>query len=225
MGVTTAILGASGYSGQETLDRVLSHPELELVALGSDSLAGQPASALDPRLNGEVPRSSRMWTRSRPAQARLLVSRPRAGGRARAASRHRRRRPLGRAPADRACPVSGVVRLRAPAFSVARRLGLRHPGALRAARLADREPRLLRHRRAARARASLRGDRPGLGDRGREVRRLRRRAGVEGLVARDDRAGERLALQDRLAPACARDRADARLPGLLRPHLLRSGVG
>ena len=30
-------------------------PELELVALGSDSLAGRPASALDPRLNGEVP--------------------------------------------------------------------------------------------------------------------------------------------------------------------------
>jgi N-acetyl-gamma-glutamyl-phosphate reductase len=55
MGITTAILGASGYSGQETLDRVLSHPELELVALGSDSLAGQPASALDPRLNGAVP--------------------------------------------------------------------------------------------------------------------------------------------------------------------------
>jgi N-acetyl-gamma-glutamyl-phosphate reductase len=46
----TAIIGASGYSGQETLDRVLSHPELELVALGSDSLAGRPATALDPRL-------------------------------------------------------------------------------------------------------------------------------------------------------------------------------
>jgi len=44
------IAGASGYSGQETLDRVLSHPELELAALGSDSLAGEPASALDPRL-------------------------------------------------------------------------------------------------------------------------------------------------------------------------------
>lgn len=46
----TAIIGASGYSGQETLDRVLSHPELDLFALGSDSLAGQAASALDPRL-------------------------------------------------------------------------------------------------------------------------------------------------------------------------------
>ena len=47
---SVAILGASGYSGQETLDRVLAHPGLELVALGSDSLAGSPAGAFDPRL-------------------------------------------------------------------------------------------------------------------------------------------------------------------------------
>jgi N-acetyl-gamma-glutamyl-phosphate reductase len=47
---TASIAGASGYSGQETLDRVLAHPELELVALGSDSLAGAPATTLDPRL-------------------------------------------------------------------------------------------------------------------------------------------------------------------------------
>lgn len=53
--ISTAILGAAGYSGQETLDRVLAHPELELVALGSDSLAGRPASALDVRLNGSLP--------------------------------------------------------------------------------------------------------------------------------------------------------------------------
>src|SRR5581483_6357105 len=52
---TTAILGASGYAGQETLDRVLAHPEFDVVALGSDSLAGAPASALDPRLNGSLP--------------------------------------------------------------------------------------------------------------------------------------------------------------------------
>ncbi len=51
-----AILGCSGYTGQETLDRVLAHPELEPVALGSDTLAGEPAGALDPRLNGELPR-------------------------------------------------------------------------------------------------------------------------------------------------------------------------
>jgi len=47
---SVAILGASGYSGQETLDRVLGHPTLELLALGSDSLAGTPAGEQDPRL-------------------------------------------------------------------------------------------------------------------------------------------------------------------------------
>jgi N-acetyl-gamma-glutamyl-phosphate reductase len=52
---TAAILGASGYAGQETLDRVLRHPELELVALGSDSLAGASAAALDVRLDGDLP--------------------------------------------------------------------------------------------------------------------------------------------------------------------------
>jgi N-acetyl-gamma-glutamyl-phosphate reductase len=46
-----SIVGASGYAGQETLDRVLAHPELELYAVGSDSLAGREAVALDPRLN------------------------------------------------------------------------------------------------------------------------------------------------------------------------------
>jgi N-acetyl-gamma-glutamyl-phosphate reductase len=48
---TVAIVGASGYVGQETLDRVLGHPGLELYALGSDSLAGRAADALDPRLS------------------------------------------------------------------------------------------------------------------------------------------------------------------------------
>ncbi len=52
---TAAILGASGYSGQETLDRVLRHPDLEVAALGSDSLAGETAGALDVRLNGSLP--------------------------------------------------------------------------------------------------------------------------------------------------------------------------
>jgi N-acetyl-gamma-glutamyl-phosphate reductase len=53
--ITVAILGCAGYVGQETLDRVLAHPELEPVALGSDSLAGEAASALDLRLDGDVP--------------------------------------------------------------------------------------------------------------------------------------------------------------------------
>ena len=53
--LSAALVGASGYSGQEVLDRVLRHPALEVVALGSDSLAGSPASALDVRLNGSLP--------------------------------------------------------------------------------------------------------------------------------------------------------------------------
>jgi N-acetyl-gamma-glutamyl-phosphate reductase len=52
---TAAILGSAGYTGQETLDRVLAHPGLELVALGSETLAGRPAQALHPSLNGNVP--------------------------------------------------------------------------------------------------------------------------------------------------------------------------
>ncbi len=52
---TAAILGTSGYTGQETLDRLLAHPGLEPIALGSDSLAGSGAGALDPRLNGSLP--------------------------------------------------------------------------------------------------------------------------------------------------------------------------
>src|SRR5207245_3172493 len=53
---TAAIIGTAGYTGQETLDRLLAHPGLELVALGSDSLAGEQAGRLDPRLNGSLPR-------------------------------------------------------------------------------------------------------------------------------------------------------------------------
>src|SRR2546428_10033191 len=52
---TAAILGTAGYTGQETLDRLLAHPDLEPIALGSDTFAGQPTSALDPRLNGNLP--------------------------------------------------------------------------------------------------------------------------------------------------------------------------
>jgi len=52
---TAAILGTAGYTGQETLDRLLAHPELEVVALGSNTHAGKAASAMDPRLNGRLP--------------------------------------------------------------------------------------------------------------------------------------------------------------------------
>jgi N-acetyl-gamma-glutamyl-phosphate reductase len=52
---SAAILGTAGYTGQETLDRLLRHPSIEVLALGSDSQAGKPAQSLDPRLNGSLP--------------------------------------------------------------------------------------------------------------------------------------------------------------------------
>jgi N-acetyl-gamma-glutamyl-phosphate reductase len=67
--LSAAIVGASGYSGQETLDRVLAHPELELVALGSDSLAGRSAAALDPRLGRNGHAELPMFTPSEDALA------------------------------------------------------------------------------------------------------------------------------------------------------------
>jgi N-acetyl-gamma-glutamyl-phosphate reductase len=53
--LTAAILGTAGYTGQETLDRLLGHPSIEVAALGSDSQAGKAAETLDPRLNGSLP--------------------------------------------------------------------------------------------------------------------------------------------------------------------------
>jgi N-acetyl-gamma-glutamyl-phosphate reductase len=62
MMATVAIVGASGYAGQETLDRVLRHQGLELSAPGSDPLEGQPPWDIDPRLGRNrctMPGSSR----------------------------------------------------------------------------------------------------------------------------------------------------------------------
>jgi N-acetyl-gamma-glutamyl-phosphate reductase len=52
---TAAILGTAGYTGQETLDRLIGHPSIEVLALGSDSHAGKAPQSLDPRLNGSLP--------------------------------------------------------------------------------------------------------------------------------------------------------------------------
>jgi N-acetyl-gamma-glutamyl-phosphate reductase len=53
--LSAAIIGTAGYVGQETLDRVLAHPQVELAALGSDTFAGREAAELDPRLDATVP--------------------------------------------------------------------------------------------------------------------------------------------------------------------------
>jgi N-acetyl-gamma-glutamyl-phosphate reductase len=52
---TAAVIGCSGYAGQETLDRLLAHPAIDVIALGSDTLAGRSPAALDVRLNGSLP--------------------------------------------------------------------------------------------------------------------------------------------------------------------------
>ena len=72
----TAIIGASGYSGQETIDRVLAHPDLDLFALGSDSLAGQPATALDPRLARNGVRRAPQFVTNAEALASRVSARP-----------------------------------------------------------------------------------------------------------------------------------------------------
>ena len=53
--ITAAVLGCAGYTGQETLDRLLAHPGVEPVALGSDSQAGTAPNAYDPRLPVSLP--------------------------------------------------------------------------------------------------------------------------------------------------------------------------
>src|SRR4051812_48149639 len=156
---TASIIGCAGYTGQETLDRVLAHPELEAVALGSNSHAGKPASALDPRLAGAdlpqfVTQEEALAAGAHPLlpflrhaeAAALPPPGPRGGWGVRAAGRRRCRRPLRRAPAARRLALRAVVRLGAPAAGDARRMVVRAAGAVAAARSADREPRLLRDR-------------------------------------------------------------------------------
>ena len=53
--ITAAVLGCAGYTGQETLDRLLAHPGVEPVALGSDSQAGTAPNAYDPWLPAGLP--------------------------------------------------------------------------------------------------------------------------------------------------------------------------
>src|SRR5262245_22458413 len=144
---------------------------------------------------------------------RLPVPRQRARGRAGADRRGRRRRPLRRAPPRRRRALSRLVRVRAPAPRRSRRVELCRPGAKPAGGPPRRQPRLLRDRRDSGARAA----RPARRRRDRrQVRRLRSRPRAEGVLARGLCARERLAVPRRQPSACARDRAGARLPGLLR---------
>src|SRR5262245_6729407 len=48
--ISTAILGASGYTGAELLKILVRHPNVEIAALTGDSQAGKPVSAVFPHL-------------------------------------------------------------------------------------------------------------------------------------------------------------------------------
>ncbi|MBC8325826.1 MAG: N-acetyl-gamma-glutamyl-phosphate reductase [Verrucomicrobia subdivision 3 bacterium] len=52
--VKTAIVGASGYSGEELVRLLLGHPRAELAAVTSRQYAGQPLSAIFPRFAGNA---------------------------------------------------------------------------------------------------------------------------------------------------------------------------
>lgn len=50
--VKVAVVGASGYSGEELVRLLVSHPKVELVAVTSRQLVGQPVGTVFPRLAG-----------------------------------------------------------------------------------------------------------------------------------------------------------------------------
>ncbi len=49
-----AIVGASGYSGAELVRLLARHPHVRIAALGANSEAGKPLSALSPALRGRT---------------------------------------------------------------------------------------------------------------------------------------------------------------------------
>lgn len=49
-----AVMGGTGYGGAELIRRLLVHPDVELVRVGSIDLVGEPLSAADPALEGRT---------------------------------------------------------------------------------------------------------------------------------------------------------------------------
>ena len=52
--IKVAVLGASGYAGEELLRILLRHPGVEIVAITSRKNAGEPVSAVFPRFTGDA---------------------------------------------------------------------------------------------------------------------------------------------------------------------------
>ena len=198
---------------------MLAHPELELVALGSDSFAGEPASRARSAARPQRPRHPPLIRTERGGarlrrRADLLLPRPQRGGFARASRGLGRRRPLRCTPARRPRRLRLLVRLRPPWRQ--RGLVLRAAGAGAPDRQAYCKPRLFCDRRPARARPARRRDRLRQRRRRREVGRLRCRPLAEGEFTRRSGARQRVPVPRRHASASARDRAAARFPRLLR---------
>ena len=210
---TVAIIGCAGYTGQETLDRVIAHPELEAgrarlrLARREAGVRTRPAAR-----RRRAPGVRREWGSGGDRRGRVLpLHGPRAGGAVRAARGSRRGRPLGRAPAPRRSSGRRVGYGTAPRERGATALPelypphgplIANPGCYATAALLALGPvaDLVRER-----------------GRRREVGRLGRRPDAQAELARGQRARELRAVRGRRAPPRARDRPAARIPRLLRP--------
>ncbi len=65
--VKVAIVGASGYSGEELVNRLLHHPQAELTAVTSRQYAGQTLSQIFPRFAGQGVADTLQFTEPNPA--------------------------------------------------------------------------------------------------------------------------------------------------------------
>ena len=209
------IVGATGYAGQETLDRVLHTPSWSSMRSGRTRWPDGTRRAQSPAEPGTAAAGARLITERGGPRERcgrhLHLPPARGGSGAVAALARHRGRPLGRPPPDGCRPVRRVVRLHASPAVRARPLVVRPARGSARSRTPRREPRLLRDRRAARARAARRRRRARERRRRRDVRDDRRRPVAEGVEPRGLGAGERLRYRIGRTSTC-RDRPAPQLP-------------
>src|SRR4029079_18017455 len=234
-----SIAGSAGDTGPEELDPRLRHPHLQLYAVGSDSLAGRDATALDPRLNRNGgKRVPRLITNAAALaceaditflclshEEAAALEPPSRGVVVDLSGAHRLTDAAGYEqwygfthprPEELGGWSYGLPELSPPAGRLLANPGrYATPVLLALAPLAGAPRRVLGDRGPARAGAARGRDRQGECGRRRDVRDDRRGSLAAAVDARRLRAGERVAVQGRLAPARRGDRAAARLPRLV----------